>query len=33
MNTRKTKQKEIILDILDHNRTHPTIPMPHNPIR
>lgn len=25
MNTRKTKQKEIILDILDHNRTHPTI--------
>lgn len=25
MNTRNTKQKEIILDILDHNRIHPTI--------
>lgn len=25
MNTRNTKQKEIILDILDQNRIHPTI--------
>lgn len=25
MNYRNTKQKEIILDILDHHRTHPTI--------
>lgn len=25
MNTRNTKQKEIILEILDHNRIHPTV--------